>query len=95
MNFRSSAFPRSTLANGKEIIGKPAGFGQQKKDEYTARHYHQPSDEVDPAWDLSGAVQDTQLLFDVGYEVANGDTFPEWKSGSEFNRAKGSASRGH
>ena len=47
-------------------------------------HYHQPSDEVDPNWDLSGAVQDVQLLFEVGYQVANGDKFPEWKPGSEF-----------
>jgi hypothetical protein len=39
-------------------------------------------------------VQDVQLLFEVGYQVANGDKFPEWKPGSEF-RVKGSASRGH
>jgi len=31
-----------------------------------------------------GAVQDIQLLFEVGYEVANGDKFPEWKAQSEF-----------
>jgi hypothetical protein len=42
------------------------------------------SDEVNPNWDLSGAVQDLQLLFEVGYEVANGDSFPECKPGSEF-----------
>jgi hypothetical protein len=42
------------------------------------------SDEVDPNWDLSGAVQDIQLLFEVGYEVANGDRFPEWKPDTEF-----------
>jgi len=39
---------------------------------------------VNPEWDLSGAVQDIQLLFEVGYEVANGDKFPEWKPGTEF-----------
>jgi hypothetical protein len=43
---------------------------------------------------LSGAVQDAQLLFEVGYQVANGDKFPEWKPSVEFNRVKGSASRG-
>ncbi len=37
-----------------------------------------------PDWDLSGAVQDTQLLFVVGDEVANGAKFPEWKPGNEF-----------
>ncbi len=84
--FSKAGVPSLYTGKGRDIIGKPAGFGQQKKDEYVAKHYHQPSDEVDPAWDLSGAVQDTQLLFDVGYEVANRDKYPEWKSGSEFKR---------
>jgi Zn-dependent M28 family amino/carboxypeptidase len=57
-------------------------------DEYTLHHYHQVSDEVNPAWDLAGAVQDTQLLFEVGFEVANGDTYPTWKTGSEFKAAR-------
>lgn len=68
----------------KEFIGKPADFGQKMSDDYTLHRYHQVTDEVDPAWDLSGAVQDSQLLFEVGYEVANGDAYPSWKEGSEF-----------
>jgi len=39
---------------------------------------------VKPDWDLSGAVQDVQLLFQVGYEVANDNKYPEWKPGNEF-----------
>jgi len=69
---------------GKEVIGKPPGFGMEKRNEYIAKHYHQPSDEVDPAWDLSGAAEDAVLLFEVGYQVANGDKYPEWKPGTEF-----------
>ena len=50
------------------MIGKPAEFGQQKKDDYTAHHYHQVSDEVNPEWDLSGAAQDMQFLSsEVGF----------------------------
>jgi Zn-dependent M28 family amino/carboxypeptidase len=85
--FAKAGVPVLHAARGVEIIGKPPEYGKQKRDEYTAKHYHQPSDEVDPTWDLSGAVQDVQLLFELGYEVANGDKFPEWKTGSEF-RAK-------
>ena len=92
--FAKAGVPALHAARGVEIIGKPSEYGKQKRDEYLAKHYHQPSDEVDPAWDLSGAVQDVQLLFEVGYQLANGDKFPEWKAGSEF-RVKGSASRGH
>jgi len=85
--FSKPGVPALYTGGGKDFIGKPADFGQQKKDDYVAHHYHQVSDEVNPEWDLSGAVQDVQLLFEVGYQVANGDKFPEWKPGTEF-RAK-------
>jgi hypothetical protein len=35
-------------------------------------------------WDLSGAAEDAQLLFAVGYRVANAVSFPEWSAGNEF-----------
>src|SRR5881392_3617100 len=82
--FSKRGVPTLFTGGGKDFIGKPADFGQQKKDDYTAHHYHQVSDEVDPNWDLSSAVQDVDLLFEVGYQVANGDKFPEWKPGTEF-----------
>ncbi len=82
--FSKLGVPSLYTGGGKDFIGKPADFGQQKKDDYTAHHYHQVSDEVDPNWDLSGAIQDVDLLFEVGYQVANGDKFPEWKPGTEF-----------
>jgi hypothetical protein len=39
---------------------------------------------VKPDWDLSGAVEDLRVLFEVGYRVAAADKFPEWKPGTEF-----------
>ena len=82
--FSKVGLPSLYTAAGRDVLGKPPGFGQQKKDEYIAKHYHQPSDQVNPDWDLSGAVEDLRLLFEVGYQVANGDKFPEWKPGTEF-----------
>src|SRR6266576_1281124 len=82
--FSKLGVPALYTGGGKDFIGKPADFGHQKKDDYTAHRYHQVSDEVDPNWDLSGAVQDIDLLFEVGYQVANADKFPEWKPGTEF-----------
>ena len=82
--FSKLGVPALYTGGGKDFIGKPADFGQQKKDDYTEHRYHQVSDEVDPNWDLSGAVQDIDLLFEVGYQVANADKFPEWKPGTEF-----------
>ena len=49
--------------SGTDFIGKPEGYGQQKRDEYTEHDYHKVSDEVKPDWDLTGAVEDLQLMF--------------------------------
>jgi Zn-dependent M28 family amino/carboxypeptidase len=86
-NFAKQGVPALYTDTGVEFIGKPPSYGQQKRDEYTKTDYHAPSDEVKPDWDLSGAAEDTQLLFAVGYRVANAEKFPEWKAGNEF-RAK-------
>src|SRR5438477_4045061 len=91
--FSKAGLPSLYVGKGEHLASRPES-APLKSDEYDSTDYHQVTDEVRPDWDLSGAVQDVQLLFEVGYEVANGDKFPEWKPGSEF-RVKGSASRGH
>ncbi|HEX4666228.1 MAG TPA: M20/M25/M40 family metallo-hydrolase [Chthoniobacterales bacterium] len=68
----------------KDYLGQPADYGQKKSDDYTLHHYHQVSDEVNSKWNLSGAVEDVRLLFEVGYQVANGDRYPTWRPDSEF-----------
>lgn len=74
--------------SGVDYIGKDPGYSQQKRDEYTTNDYHKPSDEVKPDWDLTGAVEDAQLITTIGYRVAQGDSFPEWKQGSEFKATR-------
>jgi Zn-dependent M28 family amino/carboxypeptidase len=63
-------------------------WGRARRDEYTADRYHKPTDEFDPSWDLSGAVEDLQLLFHVGYRLAAGSDWPNWRDGSEFKAAR-------
>src|SRR5213596_2110972 len=91
--FSKVGLPSLYIGKGEHLLSRPEN-APLRSDEYDSTDYHQVTDEVKPDWDLSGAVQDVQLLFEVGYEVANGDKFPEWKPGSEF-RVKSSASRGH
>jgi len=95
-NFEFSKFgvPALYTGRGKQVIGKPEGFGQEKAEEYVAKIYHQPSDQIDPAWDLAGAVEDMQLLFEVGYQVANGEGWPEWTPGAEFKAKREEMLRG-
>ncbi|MCW5556480.1 MAG: M28 family peptidase, partial [Verrucomicrobiae bacterium] len=69
---------------GTNYVGRPPGWGRAKADEFTARDYHKVSDEVKDDWDLSGAVEDLQLLFRVGHELATTSAWPEWSPGAEF-----------
>ncbi|CAN5793231.1 M28 family metallopeptidase [soil metagenome] len=82
--FAKMGVPALYIDSGVDFIGRPAGYGEQKRREYTENDYHSTSDEVKPDWDLSGLVEDLQLLFDVGYRVAATDRWPEWYPGTEF-----------
>jgi Zn-dependent M28 family amino/carboxypeptidase len=86
--FAKQGVPALYVDAGTEFIGKPAGYGDQKRAEYNANDYHKPSDEIKPDWDLTGAVEDLQLLFLVGHRVATGDRYPEWKPGTEFKAVR-------
>jgi len=82
--FAKQGVPALDPDPGTEYIGKPAGYGKEKRDYYTEHDYHKPSDEVKPDWDLSGAVDDLRIFFEVGDRVAQAVTFPSWKPGTEF-----------
>jgi Zn-dependent M28 family amino/carboxypeptidase len=82
--FAKEGVPALYADAGVNYVGKPEGWGLQKRNEYTTNDYHKPSDDVKPDWDLSGAVEDGRMLFEVGYRVAQASRWPEWKSGTEF-----------
>jgi Zn-dependent M28 family amino/carboxypeptidase len=81
--FSKVGLPSLYIGKGEHLLSRPE-TAPLRSDEFDSTDYHQVTDEVRPDWDLSGAVQDVQLVFEVGYEAANGDKFPEWKPGSEF-----------
>src|SRR5262249_51953332 len=91
--FAKQGVPALDPKGGIQYIGKPSDYGRLKRDAYTQNDYHKVSDEVKPDWDLSGAVEDLQLLWEVGYRVAQEDRIPEWKPGTEF-RARREAMMG-
>jgi len=88
--FAKQGVPAIYTDAGVSFIGRDAAYGQQKRDEYTTNDYHKPSDDVKPDWDLSGAVEDAQLMFQVGYRVSQKAAFPEWKPGTEFKARRDS-----
>ncbi len=88
--FAKMGVPALYLEPGTEFVGKDPAFGRAKRDEYTTKDYHKPSDEVKPDWDLSGAVDDARALFEVGYRVLRAPEWPTWKPGTEFKARRDS-----
>jgi Zn-dependent M28 family amino/carboxypeptidase len=87
-NFAKHGVPAFDPDEGVDFIGKPAGWGMQMREQYTKNDYHKPSDKIKDYWDLSGAIEDCQLYFLVGYNVANADQGPQWNPGAEFKAAR-------
>lgn len=83
-NFARLGVPSAYVESGIDFIGRPEGWGKEQREKWEATHYHQPSDEITPEWDLSGAAEDTQLYFYLGMQVANGQAMPQWTPGDEF-----------
>ena len=84
-NFARAGVPSITADGGVDDVSRGTAYGKQKHDEYTAQRYHQPADEYDSAtWDLSGGLQDVELVYAIGKKLAFSHEWPEWKTGSEF-----------
>ncbi len=77
---------------GLDFVGRPEGWGSERRRRYVAEDYHKPSDEVKDWFDLSGAVRDLELFFEMGHRLATSDACPQWSETSEF-RAIREASR--
>ena len=82
--FARQGVPALFVNGGIDYVSQSKDFGRRKLDEYIAKDYHRVSDEIKPDWDLSGAVEDVDLLYQTGLAVAQGGQWPEWKPGSEF-----------
>ena len=84
-NFAKAGVPVLYAKGGYEHQTLGKAYARQQKDEFVARRYHQPADEYRSGdWPLGGAVQDGELLFRLGLELATGEAWPQWREGSEF-----------
>jgi Zn-dependent M28 family amino/carboxypeptidase len=86
--FAKVGVPALMMGSGVDVIGKPSGYGRKKLDDYVANHYHKVSDEIKSDWDFSGGIEDLQLLFQLGADVADEPAIPTWKPGTEFEEKR-------
>jgi len=89
--FRSDHFPLAKRGvpmayaeGGGEFRDEPIAPRIAARDEYGEKRYHQADDEWSAEWDLNGQIEDLEVYYRIGHELANSRDWPAWKSGSEF-----------
>jgi Zn-dependent M28 family amino/carboxypeptidase len=86
--FAKGGVPSLYVEHGRQYIGRPEGWGDAIQEEYTARHYHAPSDEFSEEFVFDGAVQQGMLGMLTLLDVAADSSWPNWHEGQEFKAAR-------
>jgi Zn-dependent M28 family amino/carboxypeptidase len=87
-SFAKLGVPMLDGKGGDDLVAGGVAAGRAKADDYTANRYHKPSDEYDPAWDWTGAVQDLKVYYRLGRRLADGTAWPNWYPNTEFRAAR-------
>jgi Zn-dependent M28 family amino/carboxypeptidase len=80
--------PSFSIGEGMKYKGHPASWGLEKADEYTSKHYHQPSDEYRSDMDFTGDAAMARFGFALAWEAANQTNLVQWQKGDEFEAAR-------
>ncbi|MGE0742720.1 MAG: M28 family metallopeptidase [Hyphomonadaceae bacterium] len=93
LHFAQLGIPVLYTSNGVDMIEGGVARGNQVNADYVAHNYHKPSDEVTEAWDMSGGVEDLELLYSVGRGIADSESWPQWRENAEFRAARVASGR--
>ncbi|MGE3274248.1 MAG: M20/M25/M40 family metallo-hydrolase [Vicinamibacterales bacterium] len=93
--FRSDHFPLAkggvpavSISEPREFTGPNAEALLKQQEAYNDTDYHQPSDEYNPSWDFSGAVEDLRFLAEMGWRIAATDAMPQYNDGDQFREVR-------
>ena len=89
--FAKAGVPALSLSEPTQFTGPNAAELKKKQEAYNSTDYHQPSDEYDPSWDFSGAVEDLKFLAQLAWRIAAQDELPRYNEGDQFASARRSA----
>lgn len=78
--------PAFSINEGVKYKGHDAAWGEQQAEEFTAKHYHQPSDEYHPSMDFTGDAVMARFGFALGWEAAAQMKEVTWVKGDEFEK---------
>jgi Zn-dependent M28 family amino/carboxypeptidase len=80
--------PAFSINEGMKFKGHDEAWGLEKDNDYTAHHYHQPSDEYRPGMDYTSDAAMARFGFALGWVAASQVRLVDWKKGDEFEGAR-------
>lgn len=80
--------PAFSVDQGDLFEGHTAEWGLAQAEDFTAHHYHQPSDEFRPDWDFRGNAKLARFGFVLGWLASAQPKTVEWLPGDEFETAR-------
>jgi Zn-dependent M28 family amino/carboxypeptidase len=80
--------PSFSISEGVKYKGHDMAWGLEQANEYTEKHYHQPSDEYHPEMDFTGDAVMARFGFALGWEAASQPKVVGWERGDEFEAAR-------
>jgi Zn-dependent M28 family amino/carboxypeptidase len=72
------------IAGGADLVEGGREAGNRWIAEYVGNCYHKTCDAWSPDWDLTGAIQDIELIRRLVEDLGNATRWPRWQDGSEF-----------
>lgn len=85
-SFAKLGVPALYAKGGSEPIDEETAQYRKRMNVIVTGCYHQVCDQFRDNWDLSGIIEDIQLLYEVGFDISNADSWPQWNDTSEFQR---------
>jgi len=83
-----AGIPAFSINTGVKFAGHPPEWGKAQRDEYTAKHYHNPSDEYLPSMDFSTNAALDKFGFALGWQALLAKGTVNWLPGDEFEAAR-------
>ena len=80
--------PAFSVDSGTLYEGHDRAWGVAQEKDYNDNHYHNFSDNFDPAWDFTGDAKLVRFGIDLGWQVINLPHTVEWLHGDEFEPAR-------
>lgn len=91
--FAQKGLPSMSMHNGIDSREHGMEWGMEIHKAFIDSDYHKVTDEYSEDLNLDGIMQYLQVVFDIGYTLANSTEFPNWNKDDEFRPIRDASRR--